>query len=244
MHILITRPEPDALRLKGLIEARGHSATIEPLMRISFDDGDPVDLDGVTTLIATSRNAIRALQNTDVRAQAPRMTIYTVGAGTAEEARRLGFGRVIAGPGTAAGLIPLIASTLDPMDEMLLHLSGDEIAVDLQAELAAQGFRVDRVVVYRTIVATRLSEGARFQITHGLIEGALFLSPRTAAIWAKLIRKDGLETDARRLAHLCLSEAVMRRLAPLGDVPVMVADEPTMNEVLALIDSCGAQLGV
>lgn len=244
MHVLITRPEPDALRLRQLIEARGHEASIEPLMRLSFEDGDPIDLDGVTTLIATSRNAVRALADADTRTRAHRLTLFAVGAGTAAEARRLGFGRVISGPGTASGLIPLIASTLDPAEEMLLHLSGDTLAVDLKGELEAQGFRVNRAIVYRMIEASQLSETARFQISHGLLDAVLLLSPRTAGIWARLIQQDGLQMDVRRLTHLCLSEAVVRRLRPLGDVPVAVADEPNLEEVLALIDHCAAKSDV
>jgi uroporphyrinogen-III synthase len=61
MRLLVTRPEPDALKLGAVLEEMGHEATVEPLLSVSFDDAEPVDLDGAQALIATSRNALRAL---------------------------------------------------------------------------------------------------------------------------------------------------------------------------------------
>ena len=109
MRVLVTRPEPDALKLKGLLEARGHSAAVEPLMQVEFEDFDPDELDGVTVLIATSRNALRALRGSPALAQARKLRVYAVGAATAQEARRLGFGMVVKGPGTADALVPMHA---------------------------------------------------------------------------------------------------------------------------------------
>ena len=62
MRLLVTRPEPDALKLRAALEERGHEATVEPLLSVSFDDTDPIDLEGVQALIATSRNGLRALK--------------------------------------------------------------------------------------------------------------------------------------------------------------------------------------
>ena len=62
MRLLVTRPEPDALKLRAALEERGHQATVEPLLRVSFEDADAIDLDGVQALIATSRNGLRALE--------------------------------------------------------------------------------------------------------------------------------------------------------------------------------------
>ena len=47
MRLLVTRPEPDALKLRAVLEERGHEATVEPLLTVSFDDTDPIDLEGV-----------------------------------------------------------------------------------------------------------------------------------------------------------------------------------------------------
>ena len=88
MHVLVTRPEPDGIKLKGLIERMGHAATVAPLLSVSYEDLDPAELEGVTTLIATSRNALRALVGSDALPRARRIPLFAVGSGTAAEARR------------------------------------------------------------------------------------------------------------------------------------------------------------
>ena len=60
MRLWVTRPELDAAVLRAKLVAQGHEVIIEPLLQIDFEDADPVELDDVQLLIATSRNAGRA----------------------------------------------------------------------------------------------------------------------------------------------------------------------------------------
>lgn len=242
MRILVTRPEPDGLKLKGLLEAQGHEAVVEPLLKVTFETFEADELDGVTTLIATSRNALRAVRSAVPANRLQGLTVYAVGGATAEEARRMGFGRVIKGTGTAAGLVPLIASTLDPTEDMLLHLRGDKVATDVRGELEALGFRVAEAIVYSMRAADSLSPDVREQLSVGEIEAVMLMSPQTAAIYARLMARHRLQLPARLITHLCLSDAVSERLKPLGAVPVEVAEAPSLEEMLALVDLAAAKL--
>jgi uroporphyrinogen-III synthase len=194
-----------------------------------------IDLDGVQALVATSRNGLRALRNHSARREAVKLPLFAVGKATAEEARTLGFETVITGAGNAHELINHIVSVVDPAAGLLMHLAGDRLAVDLAGDLEAQGFRVVEVVVYRTVAARALSGDTTEQLWMGEIDGAILLSPHTAAVYASLIKKHGLAEYAKRLTHFCLSEAVARRLEPLGKVGVEVAAEPSLRQVLAMI---------
>ncbi|KAB2916751.1 MAG: uroporphyrinogen-III synthase [Hyphomicrobiaceae bacterium] len=241
MRLLVTRPEPDALKLRAVLEKRGHEATVEPLLHVSFEDCDDIDLDGVQAVIATSRNALRALKTHPALAVARTLPLFAVGQGTAAEARAQGFETVITGAGTAHELVTHIVSVLDPAVGLLAHLAGDVLAFDLGKELESHGFRVLQPVVYRMVAARELSEDAVEQLAMGEIEGVILLSPRTADVYAGLMLKHGLATVARSLVHYCLSSAVARRLEPLGPVRVEVAAAPRLEEVLALIDAATAQ---
>jgi uroporphyrinogen-III synthase len=75
----------------------------------------------------------------------------------------------------------------------------------------------------------------------GEIEGVILMSPQTATTYAALMRKQGLASVARGLIHFCLSEAIARRLQPLGAVKTEIADAPRLEEVLALIDAAAAK---
>jgi uroporphyrinogen-III synthase len=142
MRLLVTRPEPDALKLRALLEEHGHQAAVEPLLRVSFDDADPIDLEGVQALIATSRNGLRALKSHPALAEARQLPLFAVGEATAKEARALGFEVVVTGAGTAQELVVHMVSALDPAAGLLLHLAGDALAGDLKGGLEEHGFRV------------------------------------------------------------------------------------------------------
>ena len=241
MRLLVTRPEPDALKLRAVLEDAGHEAVVEPLLSLSFEDADAVDLDGAQALIATSRNALRAIKASRVLAEARQLPLFAVGSATAAEARALGFETVVTGAGTAAELVAQIASVLDPAAGVLVHLAGDTLAHDLAAELEAHGFRVRSTVVYRMRPATTFADTTVEDLAAGGIDGIILMSPRTAAIYARLVARHGLTAAVRTLPHFCLSEAIAQRLQPLGAVPTRVADAPRLEELLALIDETTAQ---
>jgi uroporphyrinogen-III synthase len=241
MRLLVTRPEPDALKLRAALEEHGHQATAEPLLSVSFEDGDAFDLDGVQALIATSRNALRALKSHPLRGLARKLPLFAVGRATAAEGRTLGFETVVTGAGTAEELVAHIVSVAEPSAGLLLHLAGDSLAGDLAGELESHGFRVLQPVVYRMRPATALTDDTVEQLAMGEIEGVILLSPRSASIYASLMRKHGLTSVARRLTHFCLSEAIAGRLQPLGAVRVEIAEAPRLEEVLAQIDAAAAR---
>lgn len=241
MHLLVTRPEPDAIKLRALLEEHGHEATVEPLQSVEFEDAEPIELDGVQALIATSRNALAALAEDPSLPLARDLPLFAVGRATAARARAMGFATVITGAGTAAELAQHIVSVVEPSAGFLLHLAGEQLAGDIKADLEAHGFRVLQPVVYRMVAATRLGAVTLDRLSDGDIDGVILMSPASARIYAGLIAKHGLAPLVRRLTHFCLSPAVAQRLQPLGAVPVEVAAAPRLEEILALIDAVAAQ---
>jgi uroporphyrinogen-III synthase len=241
MRLLVTRPEPDALKLRAALEELGHEATVEPLLEVTFENGDAIDFEGVQAVIATSRNGLRALRSHPGRVVARKLPLFAVGKATAKEARALGFETVVTGAGTVNELVTHIVSVADPAEGLLLHLAGDRLAGDLKGELEAQGFRVLQPVVYRTAAVSSFSEDTVAQLASGEIDGVILLSPRTATIYAGLMAKHGLVAAARGLVHFCLSQAVAKRLAPLGPIESAIAEAPRLEEILALIEEAATQ---
>lgn len=234
MRLLVTRPEPDAATLKAHLIAQGHDALVEPMIEIDFEDTDPIDVAGVQAIIATSRNGLRALAVSPAAEAARSLPLYAVGPGTASTARAAGFSNVLQGPATGRDLIAFIASRAEVNGGPLLHLAGDVLAFDFAAELRRLGFTVLQPVVYHARPVERLSGSIAARIGRNEIDGVLLLSPRTAAIFADLVKRHGLLEPARRMTFYCISRATADELAELGPFEIEIARAPNLQELLAL----------
>jgi uroporphyrinogen-III synthase len=236
MRVLVTRPEIDARREAEALAARGHEPVLAPLLEIEFLDGIPLDLDGAQALIVTSRNALRALAAHEGFEQALGLPIFAVGEATARAARDLGFAEVTIGPGTAAGLAPLIRREVHPDNGALVHVAGAALAFDLKAVLEEEGFDFRRPVLYRSHKAPAFPDEILAGLTSGDIAAVILMSPRTARTFAALAERHGVVTQAKSLVCYCLSQTVAEAVTPLG-LKVRVPAYPREEDVLALLDS-------
>jgi uroporphyrinogen-III synthase len=238
MRILVTRPEPDAAEQAAKFQALGHEPVLAPLLRIEFLAGD-IDLAGVQAIVATSRNALRALasRSRDLE-KALRHPLIAVGEATAKTGRALGFADVRAGPGTGAELARMLSESLDASAGALVHVSGEDLAFDLASALSPHGFEVRRSILYRSIPAAELPPNAAALFASGELDGVILMSPRTSSTFVQLIRQHGAMAGAEKLICYCLSEAVAQPLRALR-ARTIVALRPSEEEVLALIDSGG-----
>ena len=235
MHVLITRPEPDAAELRAQLDALGHEVTVEPLLRIERLPIAAATLDGVAAVIVTSRNGLRALAESAAFEGARALPIIAVGPGTAQLAREFGFAHVIEGPGTARDLVPLIVETSSTRPGPLAHVRGEDVAFDLHGALRAHGLKVREVVAYRAVPASGLEPRTAALLGAGAIDAVILMSPRTGAIFARLMTVGGLREVAGKLVFLCLSPAVAASIEPLGPRRVEVSESPNSAAMLATV---------
>ena len=81
MRFLVTRPQPDADALCERLRAMGHAGLIDPLMSIAWLEPPRLDLDRCQAVVATSRNALRALARHPERlADLVGLPLFAVGA--------------------------------------------------------------------------------------------------------------------------------------------------------------------
>jgi len=158
-----------------------------------------------------------------------------VGPATAALARELGFEQIIAGDGSASDLAPLIADSKIGEAGPLVHVAGEEVAYDLAAELAARGIEVRKVIAYRAVPALAFTPPTAQAIAGGWLDAVILMSPRTAAIFAQLAGKAGLEEPARRLAYICLSANVAAALGDPAPARVNIAVRPNSSAILAAV---------
>ena len=233
MRLLVTRPETDAAQQAVELAARGHQVVLAPLLQIEIAQ-PPLDLENVQAVIVTSRNALRALERHPQKDALLQLPVFAVGEATARAANDLGFREIAVGPGNGAGLAEVIRDGAEPLNGALLHLSGEDLAFDLASALP--DYELRRTVMYRAIPAGELPGKIPQLLREGELDGAILMSPRTAATFVSLLRRHDLLESGARLICYCLSKAVAEAASPLG-ADLRVPGKPREEDILALIDA-------
>jgi uroporphyrinogen-III synthase len=233
MRFLLTRPQVQCEELGTVLKSNGVEWLGEPLLRITPVRWDPNVLAKPQAVLLTSANGSRELlQSPGVRRDLP---IFAVGPATAAALQIAGFSNVQAAGGTAASLVAHVRRHVDPCAGRLLHLSGHDISLDLAAGLAPVGFSVDRVIVYRACAVERLSARALHEMSWNRIDGAVFLSARTAAIFCSLVIAAGLVDACAHMTAIAISRNVAEALRPAGFGQVAVAASPCIDSVIETV---------
>jgi len=220
MHLLVTRPEPDASATARRLEEMGHRVTVAPMLTVVLND-PPVDLPEPAGLIVTSRNGVRALQSWPQAAGWRDVPLFAIGEATGTEARTAGFTRVTAGAGEGAALLRVIGAALPAKAGPVIYAAARDLSGNLAEHLEAAGYDLQMVEAYRADRAEHLSPEVLAELEAGSIDGALFYSRRTAETFRDLVAGRPI-----RLAHaFALSEQVAGALQGLA-AEVHVAAEP------------------
>ena len=233
LRALVTRPRAEAAGLAAALAERGIEAIVEPLLDIHYRDVSAPDLAGVQAILCTSTNGVRALARLSSERKRP---LFAVGETTAARARSEGFARVESAGGNVADLARLVRARLCPGAGRLLHVAGTEIAGDLVGALGADGFAIERAVLYEARPAAALNAGTVRALAAGFVDFALFFSPRTAAVFAALAERAGLVGELRGLTAISISAAADKALAGLAIRERCIAGSPDQPGLLAALD--------
>ena len=231
--VLLTRPREEAEGLAAALAARGIAALIEPLLQIHFRVPESFELEGIQAVLCTSGNGVSALARATGDREVP---ILAVGDATALRARGAGFIAVESAVGHVADLVRLAAARLDPQHGRLLHVAGDVVAGDLVTAMRKAGFAVERRLLYEARPVSALSPTAVGALRGGEIDLALFFSPRTSAIFARLTAIARVAQCCATITALSISPAADAALAGLSWLDRRVADRPNQRALLDMLD--------
>jgi uroporphyrinogen-III synthase len=243
MAILVTRPHPDCEITAEALRARGFEVLLAPMLRfepVAFTDDAQVDYGAV---IATSANALRAIEPELAASRLTGLPLFAVGERTASAARAAGFSKVIVAKGGAAGLRDLVLQSVWAKvlkkASVLLYLAGADLSRDLAGELRERGFRVVTQTTYRMIALSSLPREACDAFTANAVEAVLHYSRRSASAFLDAVRAAGVEISALAVPHCCISADVASVLRDAGATQVLAAATPDEN---ALFGSLGRAL--
>jgi len=238
MLALVTRPRAEAEALAALLAQRGIDAVIEPMIEIVDPGAAPLSLTGVQAILCTSANGVRALARTSTARDVP---VFAVGDATARAARVAGFHAVDSAGGDVDDLARLVTRRLQPTAGRLVHIAGSDVAGDLAGALGAAGFGVERAVLYEACAAEVLSPLTARLIDHGEIDFALFFSPRSAVIFARLVTTAAVGQGLMATVAISISRAADAGLSSLPFSERLVTDAPTQAALLTLVEQLTGQ---
>src|SRR3546814_16703436 len=125
MRLLITRPEAEAASLRARLAEHGIAADCAPLLEIRIRRDTVLSLDGVSGLLFTSANGVRAFAANATRRD---LAVWAVGEASAQAARAAGFSGLHTARGDVAKLAALVRVQARPPDGALRPVAGRERA--------------------------------------------------------------------------------------------------------------------
>jgi uroporphyrinogen-III synthase len=233
MHLLITRPLPDAHETVARVLELGHETLVQPLLTIAFAPA-PNDLPEPAAIMVTSRNSIRAIQTWPHALRWRQTPMFVTGDATARDATAAGFADVRDGGGDAASLRRAVRAVLRPEAGPLLYPAARDRTGGLAEAMTAAGYDVSIVEAYRAEVAAAFDQPVREALGGDRLDGVLLYSRRTAQAFLALATAGGLVEHLRRPTYYVLSEQVAAALQEIGPDARWPA-QPDEGSLLALI---------
>jgi uroporphyrinogen-III synthase len=241
MAILVTRPLPDGDRTAAALRAKGFEVLLAPMLRFErtafHDDGDTQ----YGAVIVTSANALRAIESELHGSRLLKLPLFAVGEHTADEARTIGFAKVISAKSDASGLRERVVAAAKAKSlkksSPLLYLAGADLARDLPSELGERGFTVVTQTTYRMVPIARLPDDVREAFAADALKAVLHYSRRSARAFIDAIRTAGVEISALSLPQYCLSPGIATVLRDAGASQVVVAPAPDEHALFGALES-------
>jgi len=241
MRLLITRPQPEARRTAAALQALGHDVLMMPVLRIEVIPDVAFGEGPWAAVIMTSLNAARAIATYLQRDRLLSCPVFVVGWRTGEAARVAGFANVTSAEGDAKALTRLVVTHVRPATGSLLYLAGEARTGHIEDTLAAQGFAMQTVAIYRAIAVDDLSSEVKTALAAGEIDGILHFSQRSAQALLAAADAVGMRDNLLKLQHYCLSTQVAGVLeaapAPASVVrlTIHVAAHPDEQALVGLV---------
>ena len=206
MHIVITRPKEDSLRLIENLIKLGHAVTHLPVIKIEKLETKRINLINYQAVIFTSANAIKFM---NIEKFNSKIKCFCVGNTTELIAKQVGFINTYSSEGTVDSLIELIVRTLDNKSGKLLYLSSEFISKDLDKDLIKAGYSVDRISNYTSLPVEETDKKTINFFKKNPPDVIFVYSSKSAKNLFNLINKYSLLNVVTQSNLMCISEKVL-----------------------------------
>ena len=125
---------------------------------------------------------------------------------TEKKARDLGFQNTVAAEGNVSNLKELILRTYDTKNKKLIYVSGETVSVDLDHQLALEGFVVKRIINYRAKYNQKFDEKFIIKLRENIPDIVYVYSQNSASSFLNFIKIYQTETLWMNTNLMCIGE--------------------------------------
>ena len=129
-----------------------------------------------------------------------------MGSVTEKKARSIGFQNTISAEGNVANLKELILQSYETKNKELIYVSGEKISVDLDQQLASEGFNIKRIINYRVNHNQKFDEKFLTELKLNIPEIVYIYSQNSAASFLNFIKIYQTENLWMNTNLMCIGE--------------------------------------
>ena len=203
MHILLTRPLEDSLKMILKFKSLGHQVSHLPLLSINKIQHEEINFSDYGGIIFTSANAVKFL---DLDKLDKNIKCFCVGDATEKKARSVGFQNTLAAEGNVSNLKELILQYYDLKDRQLLYVSGEIISVDLDQKLLEEGYKIKRIINYRVSHNQKFDENFVIDLKKNIPDIVYVYSQNSASSFLNFIKIQQFENLWMNTNLMCIGE--------------------------------------
>ena len=203
MHILITRPLEDCSEMILKFKSLGHQVSHLPLLSIDKINYDQIDFSNYEGIIFTSANAVKFLNLKQID---KKIFCFCVGNATEKKARDSGFQNVITAEGNVNNLKELVLQNFNQKDGGLIYVSGEVVSTDLDQQLIKEGYKIDRVINYKTTHNQKFDEKFVTDLKLNIPDMVYIYSQNSAQSFLNFIKINQSENLWMNTNLMCIGE--------------------------------------
>ena len=203
MHILLTRPLEDCSEMILKFQSLGNKVSHLPLLKIEkvkYEEPNLLEFKGI---IFTSANAVKHF---NVKKIDKKISCFCVGNATEKKARGVGFQNVITAEGNVENLRELILQNFDQNDGKMIYVSGETISIDLDQQLKREGYKIDRIISYRTIQNESFNDNFVKELKLNMPDIVYVYSQNSAVSFLKFIKLHHSDNLWMNTNLMCIGE--------------------------------------
>ncbi len=203
MHILLTRPLEDCSEMILRFKELGNQVSHLPLLFVEPIPHESIRFDDYKGIIFTSANAIKFL---DTKKFDKNIICFCVGSATEKKAKSIGFQNIFVAEGNVANLKELIFQNFNPSQGKMVYVTGELISSNLDQELLNHGYKIKRIVNYRTRHNETFDEKFVKQLKLNIPDLVYIYSQNSALSFLKFIKNNHSESLWMNTNLMCIGE--------------------------------------